>query len=186
MNTNQSDGNKSVMAHIHINVEIKAKSGNQEAIRELLKSKGADFKGVDHQTDTYFKAKDGRLKMREGNIENSLIYYQRENKAGPKQSDVILYKTEAESGSSLKRILEHALEVRVVVDKTREIYFIGNVKFHIDSVKGLGTFVEIEAIDKDGTIGREKLLEQCRYYLELFGISDEDLVMGSYSDMIGG
>jgi len=63
-----------------LNIEIKAKSNNQDKIRELLKSKHADFKGVDHQIDTYFKVNFGRLKLREGNIENNLIHYNRENR----------------------------------------------------------------------------------------------------------
>ena len=58
------------------------------------------------------------------------------------------------------------------------------MKFHIDDVKELGTFVEIEAIDSDGTIGREKLLEQCNEYLKLFGILESDLLADSYSDML--
>lgn len=73
-------------------IEIKAKSHNQETIRNILKSKNAVFKGVDHQIDTYFKAISGRLKLREGNIENYLIWYNRENKSGPKHSTVLLYK----------------------------------------------------------------------------------------------
>ena len=66
----------------HINIEIKAKSNNQDIIREILKSRNADFKGIDHQIDTYFKVNNGRLKLREGKIENHLIHYQRENKEG--------------------------------------------------------------------------------------------------------
>lgn len=141
----------------HVNVEIKAHLQNQETIREILKSKNATFKGLDHQIDTYFRVNHGRLKLREGTIENYLIQYQRENKEGPKQSDVILFTSDPKS--SLKEILTKSLGILVVVDKKREIYFIGNVKFHIDIVENLGTFVEIEAIDVDGTIGSEKLLE---------------------------
>ena len=59
--------------------------------------------------------------------------------------------------SSLKEVLTKALGVLTVVDKKREIYFIGNVKFHIDTVESLGTFIEIEAQDHDGTIGKDKL-----------------------------
>jgi len=165
-----------------MNIEIKAKSNNQDLIRKILKSKNADFKGVDHQIDTYFKIKNGRLKLREGKIENNLIYYQRENKEGPKQSKVILFKTK--QGSSLKEILTKALGVLVVVDKKREIYFIDNVKFHIDTVKDLGGFVEIEAIDKNGTIGKDKLLKQCQYFLDLFNISQTNLIPVSYSDLL--
>jgi adenylate cyclase class IV len=34
----------------------------------------------------------------------------------------------------------------VSVDKIREIYLIENVKFHLDSVAELGSFIEIEAM----------------------------------------
>lgn len=165
-----------------INIEIKARAKNQERIREVLKSKNADFKGVDHQIDTYFKVNFGRLKLREGNIENYLIHYDREDKEGPKQSNVLLYNFKP--GSSLKEILENSLGILVVVDKRREIYFIENVKFHIDDVKDLGLFIEIEAIDEKGDIGLEKLHEQCNFYLDLFNILKEDLVSISYSDLL--
>lgn len=167
---------------IHLNIEIKAKSASQDKIREILNSLKADFKGLDHQIDTYFNVSFGRLKLREGNIENYLIQYSREDKEGPKQSDVVLYKSTP--SSSLKAILTKSLGVLTVVDKKREIYFIDNVKFHLDTVEGLGTFVEIEAIDKNPSIGREKLLEQCDYYLKLFKISKEDLISVSYSDLL--
>lgn len=166
----------------HLNIEIKARSNNHEHIREILNSKNADFKGIDHQIDTYFNVNHGRLKLREGNIENHLIYYDRENKEGPKESNIILFA--ADPSSSLKSILVNANRVLVVVDKKREIYFIDNVKFHIDTVVGLGTFMEIEAIDADGSIGRETLLEQCNDYMKLFGINSDDLISVSYSDLL--
>src|SRR3989339_2093289 len=158
----------------HLNIEIKARCNNHEKIREILESKGADFKGIDHQVDTYFKSNNGRLKLREGNIENHLIFYERENQEGPKQSKVTLFKNEP--GSPLKSMLCDSMEILAVVDKRREIYFIDNVKFHIDTVANLGTFMEIEAIDKDEIIGKDKLQEQCKYYLDLFRISADDLL----------
>jgi len=166
----------------HLNIEIKARCTNQEKIRKILNSGNADFKGIDHQIDTYFRTNQGRLKLREGNIENHLIYYDREDKEGPKQSAVVLF--DYDPNSSLKEILIRSLGILVTVDKQREIYFIDNVKFHLDNVEGLGTFVEIEAIDKNGTIGKDKLLEQCQFYLNLFEISREDLISHSYSDLL--
>lgn len=169
----------------HINIEIKARCDDFEKIRKILHSKYAKFIGTDHQLDTYFKVNSGRLKLREGNIENHLIFYKREEKKGPKQSNVILFKSEP--GSELKKILSEALGILAVVDKKREIYFIDNVKFHIDTVEKLGKFIEIEAIDKDGTTTKDKLHEQCTYYSNLFKISDKDLVSASYSDLaLGG
>jgi adenylate cyclase class 2 len=166
----------------HINIEIKARCNNHEKIRTLLQSRNVDFKGIDHQIDTYFKVNHGRLKLREGNIENHLIYYNRENTTGPKQSDIILFTSTP--GSSLKPILVKANGILIVVDKKREIYFIENVKFHIDTVQDLGTFMEIEVIDKDGSIGRGKLLEQCNEYMKLFEIAESDLISVSYSDLL--
>ncbi|MBU0536722.1 MAG: class IV adenylate cyclase [Nanoarchaeota archaeon] len=151
-------------------------------MRNILQSKNADFKGTDHQIDTYFNTGNGRLKLREGNIENSLIFYKREDKAGPKKSDIILMKTEP--GSAMKDILTKTLGILAVVDKKREIYFIGNVKFHLDNVEGLGTFAEIEAIDDDNSRTSEELLSQCRHYMKLFGIEEKNLMNNSYSDMI--
>lgn len=165
-----------------LNIEIKAKSNNQNFVREVLKSLNAKFIGVDNQLDTYFKVSSGRLKLREGNIENSLVHYDREDKEGPKQSNVTFYKSPDKS--SLKEILTRSLGILVVVDKSREIYFIDNVKFHIDSVKDLGSFIEIEAIDSGGNIGKEKLFEKCNYYLDLFKIRKEDLISNSYSDLL--
>lgn len=166
----------------HLNVEIKAKSKNLDEIREILLSMHAEFRGTDHQIDTYFSAANGRLKLREGNIENCLVHYFRENSVGPKQSNVTLYKSTP--GSSLKEILKNALGELVVVDKKREIYFIKNVKFHLDTVKDLGTFFEIEAIDYEGTIGSEQLQAQCQFFLDRFKTPPHDFIAGSYSDLL--
>jgi len=166
----------------HKNIEIKAKCSDLNKIRKILISQKADFKGIDHQVDTYFKVNSGRLKLREGNIENDLIFYNRPNKKGPKKSEVILLKNDPKS--SLKKILEASLEKLIVVDKLREIFFIKNVKFHLDKVKNIGTFIEIEAIDRKGSLSDNKLLRQCNFYLKLFGIKEKDLINNSYSDLL--
>lgn len=165
-----------------INIEIKAQSCNQDFVRQILIQHDADFIGVDHQIDTYFFVPNGRLKLREGNIENKLIHYVRNNQDGPKKSDITL--SEFMPESSLKNVLTKSLGIKVVVDKKREIYFIDNVKFHIDVVKDLGTFVEIEAIDKDNSIGVKKLRAQCDHYIDLLYIKEEDLISMSYSDLL--
>ncbi len=163
-------------------IEIKARCKDQDKVRDILKGEGADFKGLDMQTDTYFRVPHGRLKLREGNIENNLIHYERQDQEGPKQSNVLLYKSAPDS--NLKGILMKALGVLVVVEKKREIYFINNIKFHIDTLVQLGTFIEIEAIDENGSIGKENLQAQCEHYLDLFDIRKDDLIAGSYSDLL--
>ena len=164
-----------------INVEIKAKCKNADRIRKVLRERNARCAGTDHQVDTYFRVVDGRLKLRQGNIENSLIFYRRPDQAGPKQSDVAL--ATVTDGDHLRQVLSQALGVKVQVDKLREIYYIDNVKFHIDQVEGLGSCVEIEACGK-GDGDEPRLLAQCREYMEIFGIREEELLEKSYSDLL--
>jgi len=166
----------------HLNIEIKARCPNPQTIRDVLRDHHADFRGTDHQTDTYFKVTHGRLKLREGNIENALIYYEREDQEEPKRSTVTLVLVTPDS--PLKMLLTQALGIFMVVEKRRDIYFIDNVKFHLDEVEGLGTFVEIEAIDYDGNIGSETLRAQCQEFLTLFSIQSDQLVALSYSDLL--
>lgn len=165
-----------------INIEIKARTGNPGFVRDYLLKAGADYKGTDIQTDTYFKVAKGRLKLRQGKIENNLIWYERSNQEGPKQSDFLL--TAVQDGDALRAILEKSLGVKVAVTKTREIYYIGNVKFHIDSLESLGNFVEIEAGNKLADLAMEQLQEQCNFYMKELRITGEDLIANSYSDML--
>lgn len=167
---------------MHLNFEFKARAHNLAELEQKLQTLLPIFIGEDLQTDTYFNVPNGRMKLREGNIENALIHYRRSNIAGAKQSDVILYQHEPNAG--LKNALVAALGIKTVVEKRRKIYFVENVKFHFDQIRGLGSFIEVEAIDKDGLIGIEKLKEQCNFYTDFFEIDPKNIVAESYSDLI--
>jgi adenylate cyclase, class 2 len=165
-----------------LNIEFKARCNNLAVAENILQAHQPFFKGTDHQVDTYFNVPHGRLKLREGNIENALIHYERENTAGSKSSYVLLYQHQPDK--YLKAMLTKALGIKAVVDKLRKIYFIKNIKFHFDTVKQLGTFLEVEAIDKDGSIGKEHLEEQSKFYAALLQVDKDDFMSVSYSDMI--
>ena len=124
-----------------------------------------------------------RLKLREGNVENTLIFYDRIENKGIKNSQVKFLRLNSNQVQPLKQILQTLHPVLVVVEKIRKIFFIDNVKFHIDQVEGLGSFVEIEAIgDKDQKF--ETLVYQCNLFQSKFGIKKEDCIAASYSDLI--
>ena len=165
-----------------LNVEIKARCHYPEKIRQYLIEHKAEFKGVDEQTDTYFDVPNGRLKLREGNIENNLIFYERDNQQGPKKSHFHLVKIENAQG--LKEVLAKSIGIRAIVKKKREIYYIGNVKFHIDEVPGLGSFAEIEAGNVFAELSQDTLQQQCDFYMRELEIKEEDLIENSYSDML--
>ncbi|MFT4204425.1 MAG: class IV adenylate cyclase [Chitinophagaceae bacterium] len=165
-----------------INFEFKAKVENLAEIESRLKQLHPKYIGEDVQTDTYFHVPNGRLKLRVGNIENALIHYDRQNIQGSKQSTIQIYQYNKED--SLKNVLLAALGIKAIVDKRRRIYFIDNVKFHFDTLANLGTFLEVEAIDNDGSIGVEKLQQQCAYYQDYLGITEQMMASQSYSDMM--
>ncbi len=165
-----------------INYEFKAKAINIRKLEQKLLELNPVYIGEDHQIDTYYDVPKGRLKLREGNIENALIYYERHNISNAKQSDILLYKLQPDK--SLKDILGKLHGIKIIVNKKRKIYFINNVKFHFDTVKELGTFIEVEAIDQDQQIDVPKLKEQCDKYFSFFGLKDSDYISSSYSDLL--
>ncbi len=164
------------------NIEIKARTKRQNEIRRILEELGAVIRGIDHQTDTYFQVPRGRLKLREGTIENSLIYYDRPHIAGPGRSDVAM--AHPGDAKALKEVLARSWGILCIVKKRREILFIDNAKFHIDEVDGLGGFVEIEIIDKNDAIDLRSLHAQCYHYMEVLGVTEPELVACSYADLI--
>lgn len=166
-----------------LNVEIKANCPNADEIEQSLLQEKAVFKGSDHQVDTYFQVPDGRLKLRQGNIENSLIFYVRKEVVGIKTSNVELVILDAEQAESMLNLLSASHVTLVQVRKIRKIFFIDNVKFHIDEVEELGSFIEIEAINFQNQ-NEEELREQCMHYLQAFELKEKDCLDASYSDLI--
>ncbi|MFH1799685.1 MAG: class IV adenylate cyclase [Candidatus Omnitrophota bacterium] len=165
-----------------LSFEIKARCPDPSRIRKILLARGASFKGLDCQVDTYFRVPSGRLKLREGNIENALIYYKRVDQKRSKKCDATLFPCKKKT--PLKKLLTVAFGVLTVVDKKREIYFIQNTKFHIDRVERLGNFVEIEVFGRKESPGVAKLRKQCKFYQKLLGIRTQELVADSYSDQL--
>lgn len=164
------------------NYEFKAKVNSLADYENKLLLLNPVYKGLDHQIDTYFNVEKGRLKLREGTIENALINYDREDKVGSKESTILLY--QHAPNPALKTILTHQLGIKVMVDKQRKIYFIDNVKFHFDTIEGLGTFIEVEAIDSTDSFTIEELKKQCDYYYSYFELIDEQTIKESYSDLL--
>jgi adenylate cyclase class 2 len=166
-----------------INIEFKARMRDEKRIRAALKSLRPRVAGTDHQIDTYFSTPTGRLKLRQGNIENSLIFYQRENSAKVRPSHVLLCEfSDRAQILTIKKVMTAALGVAAVVDKVREIYFVDNVKIHLDRVRGLGKFLEVEAFVQKGSLRQGR--KRAREIKDLFGVLPEDILSRSYSDLV--
>lgn len=166
------------------NIELKARLPSLEAARAIARQVATASLGVEHQVDTYFACRQGRLKLREiAGRDAQLVWYARADTAAAKASEYTL--VAVAHPAALKQALAGACGVTVVVDKRREIYLHHNVRIHLDEVRGLGAFLEFEAVvgeAADDAQGRGQVEALTRR----FGLQPEDLVAGSYSDLLGG
>lgn len=162
-------------------VEFKARYEDLGKARALLGT--AERVGTFRQVDTYFLLGDRRLKVRtvEGRGDGQLIYYDRPDHAGVKESDVLV--ADLADAEMVLRILRRAFPVKAEVRKVREVYRFQRVQVHLDSVEGLGRFIEFEMIatTEADRLEARKHLEALRTY---FQIPDEDIMASSYSDLL--
>ena len=162
------------------NLEIKAKYSSLSQARRISRTLGARFGGTLNQTDTYFKVKHGRLKLREINQkELELIYYRRENRRRSRYSDYSVIDLQKQEAA--KRVLNSLFETLVVVKKKRELFLYKNSRIHIDFVAGVGGFVEFEVMVVRGKRQAQQLMKFLR---TKFGIDASMLIAGSYSDIL--
>ena len=167
----------------HKMVELKAKVSELDGFRKKLDDLGSKFVGTFHQKDTYFEVPEGRLKLREvnGTADAELIFYERENITGPKQDDAFLLRVQ--DADDFKVVLKRILKQSIIIEKEREIYMHKGTQIHLDTVKGLGKFIEFErqTSDEPETVKKDqKVLEELR---EQFKISSNNLETLSYSDL---
>ena len=166
------------------NIEIKARYPDLARGRETALSLGAVFQRRDRQVDTYFKAPSGRLKLRESSANRAeLIPYFRPDRKGPKlcRYEVIpILRPRA-----VKALFKALYGIEAVVDKTRDIYLKGNIRVHLDRVRGLGDFLEFEAVFRTDSPKRRALEKaKVQRLLRLFGVKPGDLLENSYLDMV--
>lgn len=127
------------------NIEIKARIDSIESILPLA-AKIADEGPIDlYQDDTFFICPNGRLKLRAfSEHEGQLIFYQRSDLAGPKESFYVISPTS--SPGTLRQTLELAYGAGGRVRKHRILFLVGRTRIHLDKVEGLGDFLELEVV----------------------------------------
>jgi homotetrameric cytidine deaminase len=164
------------------NVELKALDPDPARSLAVCRELGAEDKGVLHQRDTYFRARRGRLKLREEEGGGAvLIQYDRPDAAVARESRYRL--TRVEDPDELRASLDAALGTLVVVDKERHLLLWDGVRIHLDTVEGLGSFVELEGVappESDLVPEREKVA----HLQAKLGIGE--VLTDSYSDRLLG
>jgi homotetrameric cytidine deaminase len=163
------------------NVELKARDQDPEATLAAALGHGAADQGVLRQKDTYFAAREGRLKLREEEDGATLIAYARADAAAARTSAYHL--VAVPDPAALAAALDASLGTVVVVEKFRRLLLWEGVRIHLDSVEGLGTWVELEAVAAaDSDLGDEhRKVAELRAVLNL---KDEDVVAQGYAALL--
>lgn len=164
------------------NIEIKARVRDAAQIRARAASLSDVPVELIPQEDTFFNVPQGRLKLRVlAPDRGQLIYYRRSDQGGPKRSDYHI--AETADPDSLKHVLDLAYGIRGVVKKTRYLYLVGQTRIHVDDVEGLGQFMELEVVLREGQgdAEGEAIAEDLMTSL---GVKRADLIEGAYMDMI--
>jgi adenylate cyclase, class 2 len=165
------------------NLEIKAPIENLSACRKIAANYCGNKKSALHyfenQEDIYYRVKQGRLKLRIINGKGgTLIYYNRSNKTKKRVSNYYLSQTS--TPGELDATMTGLFGKLVTVKKRREIFISDNVRIHLDSVKGLGKYLEFEVIFNSIDIARKTM----KKLINTFGLDEKTFIKYSYSDLL--
>jgi predicted adenylyl cyclase CyaB len=165
------------------NVEIKARLRNLRRHGARAAAISALSAQICYQHDTFFNVPNGLLKLREqtDTCGGELIFYQRDNTAGPRPS--VYSVSKCEDPGLLRTFLAYALGVRGEVRKRRIVYLAGQTRIHFDQVEDLGAFMELEVVLRqqqtweEGRIIAQQIMKQLE-------ISEHDLIPNTYCTSI--
>ena len=161
-----------------INLELKIKIDSIDSLTEKLKSINAKQDSILLQKDIYYKIPDGLLKLRIENETKTLIYYNRDELSENRWSDYNLLKIEDDNAEDF---LSKLFTVEAVVEKKRKLFWLNNTRIHLDEVKELGSFLELETLVIDEKTNAEKRFN------EIVGLLNLDLskqIKKSYKNLI--
>ncbi len=165
------------------NVEIKARVADPGAMRRRVAALADGPPETLEQRDTFFRIAAGRLKLRAiagGRAE--LIFYER---ADTPEAALSHYERVAvPDAGALRDILVVALGLRGEVVKRRLVFHAGRTRIHLDEVRGLGSFLELEVVLEGGDAVEDAQSEAARL-MRALGIEPSALVAEAYVDLLG-
>jgi len=165
------------------NIEIKARCRDIDRARRTAESLPATLNAEGEQADLYFHSPQGRLKLRSTTFDDDsqFIWYSRPDVPDARVSEVRI--SRIRKPDKLRELCTAHFGTIGEVRKHRTILLYDSVRIHLDTVDGLGTFIEFEA-PVDGQ--EERARRQVQELMQQFEIQPDDLVSESYSQMLFG
>jgi predicted adenylyl cyclase CyaB len=167
-----------------LNIEIKARIRSVESLLQRVAAI-ADGEPVEiFQDDTFFRCAAGRLKLRAfSEQDGELIFYRRDDQAGPKQSFYL--RSPTTTPAVLRESLALAYGIVGRVRKRRILFMAGRTRIHLDRVEGLGDFLELEVVMSDGGGAAEAAAAHAEaiHLMGRLGVEARQLIDVSYVDL---
>jgi predicted adenylyl cyclase CyaB len=164
------------------NIEIKARIENVATLTPRVAALASEGPLEIAQDDTFFACDTGRLKLRAfSNDAGELIFYQRANEPGPRESFYL--RSPTTSPETLRESLSLAYGQIGRVRKYRTLFLVGRTRVHLDRVEDLGHFLELEVMLVDDEPA-EQGVREAGQLMEQLGIQAGQLVEGAYLDLM--
>lgn len=161
-----------------VNLEIKVKLTSHKKVKSLLEKMGAKNQGVLKQKDIYYKTSSGLLKMRVMADKIELIKYNRVENGADRWSnyDIVIL-----SGAKVQEFFASVLEIETIVEKSRELWLFDNTRIHLDRVKNLGYFLELETLVLSGKKDAQKRFD---FMVNALGLEFNAQLRSSYRNLM--
>jgi predicted adenylyl cyclase CyaB len=167
---------------VSANIEFKAEVIDLESAHATARNLSGRGPEILRQTDVFFPCPHGRLKLRILDVNHGqLIFYERADARGPRRSNYQIART-ADPYRWLE-ILQHVSGVSGTVEKVRSLYIVGQTRIHVDEVKGLGSFLELEVVLKEQQSDAEGL-HIAQTLAKEFGVMENHLIHVAYVDLL--
>ncbi len=164
------------------NIEIKARIASVDALLPVAQALAGAAPQLIEQDDCFFAVPHGRLKLRRfADGSGELIHYHRPDHAEARASDYV--RVPAPEPDLLAQALSRANGQLGRVRKRRWLLLVGQTRVHVDRVDGLGDFMELEVVLRDGQPDAEGVAIAEDLMLRL-GLAAAERISGSYLDQL--
>ncbi len=160
------------------NLELKLKLQSHQPVLKILKDLKADYKGLLIQKDIYYKTEKGLLKLRIEVNKHTLIFYLRDEKSKDRFSDFEILNVE---GSNAEGFFGKIFNLEAIVEKNRKLFMFDNTRIHLDTVKNLGKFIELETLVLAGKKDAKKRFDRL---VKILNLPLDNQIKCSYRDLI--
>jgi predicted adenylyl cyclase CyaB len=160
------------------NLELKIGVTSHQSLKKILLQIGAENVGILNQKDVYYSVPNGLLKLRIENGNESLIYYSRNENNKNRWSDFEVLKF---ADSKVEKFFSKLFDVEITVKKKRELFYYDDTRIHLDTVKFLGKYLELETIVINSKADAKKRFEKIKNLLKL---DESKQIRKSYRDLL--